>query len=167
MNSDPGHMVIDLEQWLPRPPEAVFPFYADAANLERITPPFLRFRVVGSSTPAVGEGTRLDYRLRLHGVPVAWRSIIEAWQPGRGFVDRQLRGPFALWHHAHTFTPQRGGTLVRDRVLYRLPGGALGRLLAGRLVRRDLARIFAFRRDATAALFAAAPDGDGEQRVAS
>ncbi|MDX2166925.1 MAG: TIGR01777 family oxidoreductase [Deltaproteobacteria bacterium] len=151
--------VIDVEQWLPQPPAAVFAFFADAANLERITPPFLHFRVLGSSTPALGTGTLIDYRLRLHGVPLRWRSVIERWQPERGFVDRQLRGPYALWEHTHQFTAANDGTLVRDRIRYRLPFGALGEVIAGRWVARDLARIFAFRRAASAAIFAAPSTG--------
>lgn len=146
---------LEVEQWVPLPPEAVFPFYADAANLERLTPPFLRFRVLGASTTTMQEGTLIDYRLRLHGLPIRWRSRIEAWAPPGAFVDRQVRGPYALWHHRHTFQPYDGGTLVRDRVRYRLPGGALGQLVAGRLVARDLARIFAYRRAAVAEIFAA------------
>lgn len=148
---------IDVEQWVPLPPDAVFPFYADARNLERITPPFLRFRVLRTSDAALRDGTLIDYRLRLHGVPVGWRSVIESWRPGQAFVDRQLRGPYAHWHHLHTFLPHAGGTLVRDQVRYRLPLGALGALVAGRLVRRDLTRIFDYRRNAVAALFAASP----------
>lgn len=145
---------VDVEQWVPLPPEAVFPFYADARNLERITPPFLRFRVRDTSPGPMRDGTLIDYRLRLHGVPVAWRSVIDAWRPNEAFVDRQVRGPYARWHHLHTFAPHAGGTLVRDQVRYRLPLGALGALVAGRLVRRDLARIFDYRRDAVAAIFA-------------
>ena len=155
---------IDVEQWVPLPPAAVFPFYADAVNLERITPPFLRFRVLGSTDAALREGTLIDYRLRLHGIPVGWRSRIESWRPDTAFVDRQVRGPYALWHHLHTFEPHAGGTLVHDQVRYRLPFGALGELLAGRLVARDLARIFAYRRDAIAAIFAA-PAVAGERRA--
>ena len=150
---------IDVEQWVPLPPEEVFPFYADARNLERITPPFLRFRVHSTSDAEMRDGTLIDYRLRLHGVPVGWRSVIESWRPSDAFVDRQLRGPYALWHHLHTFAPHAGGTLVRDQVRYRLPFGALGELVAGRLVRRDLARIFDYRRDAVAAIFAAPAAG--------
>ena len=157
---------IDVEQWLPLPPEAVFPFYADARNLERITPPFLRFRVLGSSDPTLRDGTLIDYRLRLHGVPIGWRSRIESWQPAHAFADRQLRGPYALWHHHHTFAPHAGGTLVRDRVRYHLPFGALGQLIAGRLVARDLERIFAYRRAALGEIFAAAAT-PARQRSAS
>jgi ligand-binding SRPBCC domain-containing protein len=155
---------IDVEQWVPLPPAEVFPFYANAINLERITPPFLRFRVHPSSGEALRDGTLIDYRLRLHGIPVGWRSRIESWRPDGEFVDRQVRGPYALWHHRHTFEPYAGGTLVRDRVRYRLPFGALGELLAGRLVARDLERIFAYRRDAIAAIFAA-PTPEARRRA--
>jgi len=137
---------LERTQWLPRPPEAVFPFFADAHNLEAITPPFLGFRVLGTSTPTVGEGTRIDYRLRLHGLPVRWQSVIEEWQPPHRFVDRQVRGPYALWHHTHELRPDRGGTLMRDVVRYALPFGRLGALVAGWLVARDLERIFDYRR---------------------
>lgn len=135
---------------------SVFAFHADAYNLERITPPFLRFSVLAISSPAIGEGTLIDYRLRLRGIPLRWRSRIEAWQPPRGFVDRQVRGPYALWHHTHEFEAHADGTLVRDRVRYRLPLGAAGAAIASALVRRDLETIFTFRRDATRALLAAA-----------
>ncbi len=149
---------IDVEQWVPQPPAAVFPFYADVRNLERITPPFLRFRVLGSSDARLREGTLIDYRLSLHGLPVRWRSRIEVWRPDDAFVDRQVRGPYTLWHHRHTFEPHAGGTLVRDRVNYRLPFGAFGELLAGRLVARDLGRIFDYRRAVIADLYAAPAD---------
>jgi uncharacterized protein (TIGR01777 family) len=152
--------VLDMEQWLAHPPEIVFRFYAEAANLQRITPPFLGFTIVRCSTPRIGAGTRLDYRLRLHGVPLRWRTVIESWLPPLRFVDRQERGPYALWHHTHSFLPHDGGTLVRDRVRYQLPLGALGDLVAGGWVARDLERIFAFRRAATEAIFAATRPAD-------
>jgi hypothetical protein len=142
-----------FEQWVARPPEEVFPFFADPRNLERITPPFLHFRVLEVSTPAVAGGTEIAYRLRLRGIPVGWRSAIEAWEPGRRFVDRQLRGPYARWVHTHEFEPWEGGTIVRDHVRYALPLGALGALVAGPLVRRDLDRIFAFRQERLRELF--------------
>jgi hypothetical protein len=152
------------EQWLPRAPAELFPFFADPRNLERITPPFLGFRVRQSSTPAVQAGTQLDYRLALHGVPVRWRSRITAWEPPRRFVDEQERGPYARWQHTHDFVPHAGGTIVRDAVRYRLPLGVVGELVAGRLVARDLDRIFAFRRQALARLFPAA-EGRSELRA--
>jgi uncharacterized protein (TIGR01777 family) len=134
------------EDWIPRPIDCVFEFFGDAYNLERITPPFLRFRVLDTSPESVENGTVIRYRLRLHGIPISWRSRIEEWTPNRAFVDRQIRGPYRLWHHTHEFEECCGGTLVRDRVRYRLPFGALGQLLAGKFVRRDLDTIFAHRR---------------------
>jgi len=96
----------------------------------------------------MGQGTRIDYRLRLHGVPLRWESRIEEWHPGRGFVDRQLRGPYRLWRHRHSFAARDGGTVVRDEVDYALPLGRLGELAHPLFVRRDLERIFAYRQRA-------------------
>jgi uncharacterized protein (TIGR01777 family) len=135
------------EQWLHRPPEEVFPFFADPHNLERITPDFLRFRVSGMTTPDIRQGTVINYRLALHGLPMWWQSRIDSWQPNRSFVDVQTRGPYSLWHHTHEFEPADGGTIIRDRVRYVLPFGALGELVASGLVARDLEAIFDFRRE--------------------
>jgi ligand-binding SRPBCC domain-containing protein len=142
---DPSHLV-EREQLVRRPRDQVFPFFSDARNLERITPEFLRFRVKNMSTPEIGQGTLIDYRLSLHGLPVGWRSRIEEWRPDERFVDVQLRGPYSFWHHTHEFEPVPEGTIVRDRIRYRLPFGALGDLVAGSFVARDVDRIFAHRR---------------------
>jgi len=126
--------------------DRTFAFFADAANLERITPPFLRFRVLTPLPMAMGEGARLTYALRLHGVPIRWVTCIDAWEPGRRFVDRQLSGPYALWVHEHTFEPVADGTLVRDRVDYALPFDPWSRPAHALLVRPDVEKIFAYRR---------------------
>ena len=141
-----GHHVLRREQRLPGSPAEVFPFFADAANLEAITPPWLRFRIV--SPPAdLRLGTLIEYRLRLHGVPVSWLTRIEEWLPGERFVDVQLHGPYRLWHHTHEFEPDgAGGTLMRDVVRYALPYGPLGEAARRLFVARDLERIFDFRR---------------------
>jgi ligand-binding SRPBCC domain-containing protein len=128
--------------------DEVFEFFAQARNLEVLTPPWLSFEVLTPEPVAMQEGTLLDYRLRLHGLPLRWRSRIEAWEPGRVFVDRQIRGPYRLWHHRHEFEVTGEGTVVRDIVHYALPLGPLGEIAHAVLVRRDLARIFDFRRDA-------------------
>lgn len=137
--------VLERSQRLPRPPEEVFPFFADAFNLEAITPAWLHFRVLTPAPVSMAAGTRLEYRLRLHGLPLRWSTRIEVWEPPLRFVDVQLRGPYRLWHHTHTFEPDGDGTLMRDRVRYALPLGPLGELAHAALVRRDLERIFAFR----------------------
>lgn len=141
------------EQWVPRPPDAVFSYFGDEANLERITPPFLGFRVLGKSTPDIRQGTLIDYRLRLHGLPFKWRTRIDEWRPGERFVDVQLKGPYRKWHHTHEFIPFAGGTLLRDRVIYQLPMGVLGDVFAGWKVSRDVESIFAYRREKIGAMF--------------
>ncbi len=140
---------LEREQRLPGSPDEVFPFFADARNLEAITPPLLRFVVVTPEPIAMRVGTLIQYRLRLHGVPVSWLTSIQAWEPPHRFVDVQVRGPYALWHHTHTFAPDGdGGTVMRDVVRYAIGFGPLGELADRLLVQRDLDAIFAFRRDA-------------------
>lgn len=141
--------LLEREQWIDRPPAEVFPFFAQAANLERITPPLLRFEVLTPTPIEMRVGTLIHYRLRLHGVRIDWLTRIDAWEPETRFVDTQLAGPYRLWHHAHTFEGRDGGTLMRDVVHYALPAWPLGEL-ASRLVRRDLEAIFDHRREAVA-----------------
>ncbi|MBA2505032.1 MAG: SRPBCC family protein [Thermoleophilaceae bacterium] len=139
---------LEREQHLPESPGEAFEFFADAHNLEAITPPLLRFRVITPRPIGMQEGTLIEYRLRLRGAPVRWLTRIEEWKPGVRFVDRQLRGPYALWHHTHEFEPDgEGGTIMRDRVRYRLPLGVLGGIAHLLFVKRDLERIFDFRRE--------------------
>ncbi|HEV2754095.1 MAG TPA: SRPBCC family protein [Solirubrobacteraceae bacterium] len=140
--------VLEREQVLPAPPGEVFPFFADAHNLEAITPPLLDFRVVTPEPIEMRVGNTIQYRLRLHGVPVNWLTSIQAWEPPSRFVDVQLRGPYALWHHTHTFEPDGddgGATRMRDVVRYALPLGLLGEAAHRAFVRRDVESIFAFR----------------------
>ena len=137
---------------LPGTPDEVFPFFADARNLEAITPPLLRFRVLTPDPIVMGAGTRIEYRLRLRGIPVRWLTAIEAWDPPHRFVDVQVRGPYARWHHTHTLRPHpSGGTVMDDHVRYAIGFGPLGELAHRLLVRRDLERIFDFRREAVLA----------------
>lgn len=135
-------------QRVARPLELVFEFFARAGNLERITPPWLSFGLLSEEPIEMREGALIEYRLRLHGVPLRWISRIEEWEPGRLFVDRQIEGPYSLWHHEHQFTRVNGDTLVRDRVRYALPLGPLGELGQALFVRRDLDRIFRYRYEA-------------------
>jgi ligand-binding SRPBCC domain-containing protein len=133
------------EQRLPRAPDEVFPFFGDAGNLEAITPPWLSFHVVTPRPIAMRPGTLIEYRLRLHRVPIRWLTVIAEWEPGVRFVDAQIRGPYALWHHTHEFEPDGDGTLMRDTVRYALPYGPLGALAHAAFVERDLRRIFDYR----------------------
>ncbi len=146
------------EVWLPLPPRDVFPFFAEARNLEAITPPWLNFRVLSQRPAEMGRGTVIEYRLRLRGVPLRWRSEITVWEPPERFVDVQRRGPYRFWEHEHLFLPRNGGTLAQDRVRYAVPGGPLLEWLVDRLlVRPDLERIFAYRRERLQQLLGEAP----------
>jgi len=127
------------ELWLPHPLSKVFPFFAAAEHLEHLTPPFLNFRILTPQPIVISLGTRIQYQLKLHGIPVRWESEITGWNPPHFFSDDQLRGPYRHWHHEHTFEERHGGTLVRDKVEYAVPGGSLINRL---LVAPDLRRIF-------------------------
>jgi ligand-binding SRPBCC domain-containing protein len=136
--------VLERSTWIPRPLDEVSRFFSDVGNLERITPPELRFRILTPLPVEIHHGALIDYRLSLFGVPFDWRTEITCWEPPHRFVDTQLSGPYRQWVHLHEFTPERDGTRMRDRVDYMLPLGVLG--LAGQpLVRRQLDRIFDFR----------------------
>lgn len=143
--------VLERSQLVPRPRPEVFAFFADAHNLEAITPGFLRFRIVTPAPIAMAPGTLIDYQLSLFRIPFRWRTRIVAFDPGVRFVDVQLAGPYRRWEHTHTFEDAPGGTLVRDRVVYELPLGPLGGLAHALLVERSLRRIFDHRREVIAA----------------
>lgn len=138
---------------MPRPRSEVFAFFAEASNLERITPPTLKFRILSPLPIDMRAGAIIDYRLSLMGIPFRWRTLIEQFEPEVRFVDMQQAGPYALWRHLHEFVDVPGGTLVRDRVEYRLPLGPLGDLAHALLVRRQLRDIFDYRQRVIAALF--------------
>jgi ligand-binding SRPBCC domain-containing protein len=129
---------------LDAPLDEVFPFFADPRNLEALTPPWLRFEIRTPSPIEMRAGTLIDYRLRVHGLPLRWRSEITTWDPPHLFVDEQRRGPYRFWRHEHRFAVDGAGTLVEDDVTYAVLGGPLVERL---FVRRDLDRIFRFRLD--------------------
>ena len=139
---------LERAQRVARPRDEVFAFFADAANLEAITPPFLRFRILTPVPIAMRPGARIEYALSLFGVPLRWRTHITVWEPGVRFVDEQESGPYAVWRHTHAFEAEDGATVVRDVVEYALPFGPLGRLVRALFVARTLGRIFDYRRDA-------------------
>ena len=138
------------ELLLPRPRSEVFPFFAEARNLEILTPPWLKFEVLTPDPIAMRAGTLIDYRIRVHALPIHWRTEIVEWDPPHQFVDTQLSGPYKLWHHTHTFEERGDSTLCRDEVRYWPRGGAIVDRL---FVRSDVERIFAFRRQKLLELF--------------
>lgn len=139
------------ELWLPLPPEQVFQFFADAGNLDAITPPWLHFHIVTPRPIEMRAGALIDYKLRVRGLPLCWRTLIKEWQPPYRFVDEQVRGPYRQWIHTHTFEPRGGGTLARDVVQYAVPFDFIAHTL---FVRRDIEKIFAFRQETLRKRFA-------------
>lgn len=137
-----GEYRLTCELKVPYRREQVFEFFSDAHELERITPAWLKFQVRTPRPVEMRPGALIDYKLRLHGIPIRWKTEISAWQPPFRFVDRQIKGTYRYWQHEHTFKEIEGGTLVRDRVEYGVPGGRLVHCL---LVEKDLIEIFSFR----------------------
>jgi hypothetical protein len=140
------------EQWVPRQVEEVFAFFSRPENLQVLTPPWLDFRMV-EAPQELSAGSLIRYRMRWRGLPIRWTTEISEWNPPHGFVDREVKGPYALWNHEHWFTPRDKGTIMRDRVAYALPFSWLGRLANCAVVKRDVERIFDFRAEAMRRLF--------------
>ena len=152
--------VLERSQRLELAIDDAFEFFCDAFNLEAITPPWLHFKVLTRRPIDMREGALLEYRLRLHGLPVRWRTRISVWERPARFVDEQISGPYALWHHTHTFEADGDATVISDRVRYRIGYGPLGDLALRLFVRRDIERIFDYRSEATARLLSpGAPRG--------
>jgi ligand-binding SRPBCC domain-containing protein len=141
------------EQWVPYPVAAVFDFFSRAENLEQLTPPFLRFKIITPHPIHMEKGAHIQYALRLRGIPLRWLTEIEQWDPPHGFVDTQIKGPYRLWHHTHTFSLVEGGTNIVDVVQYALPFGLLGRIVHRLQVAGDVARIFDYRQQQIKVLF--------------
>ncbi len=144
---------LEMEQWVPQSVEKTFSFFKEAGNLELLTPDFLGFKVLKQSTEPIEEGTRIDYRLSLRGIPMRWQSLITDWKPNAGFSDIQVKGPYSHWHHTHEFEAKDGGTLIRDRVLYKVPFGTPGDVVAHPFIQSDLHKIFNHRRNKVRELF--------------
>jgi len=142
-------------QLIRRPVDEVFAFFSDAANLEALTPPFLRFRILTPTPIVMRVGARIDYALSLFALPIRWRTIITDWQPNRRFVDEQESGPYALWRHVHEFEADGDATVMRDVVTHAEPLGPLGDVAYALVVRHTLRRIFEFRRAAVERLLGA------------
>ena len=146
MSSDSG-FALEREQLVPGQATELFEFFENPENLTVLTPPQLQFRVIESSTPVISQGTVTDYAFKFCGFPLKWTSLISMWNPPFEFVDEQVRGPYRSWVHQHAFEQTDAGVRIRDRVTYRVLGGAL---VNGLFVRRELNRIFDYRKESLA-----------------
>jgi len=157
--------VLERSQLVRRPLPEVFGFFSNAANLEAITPPFLRFRVLTPPPIEMRAGTLIDYRLSLLGISFKWRTLIEIFEPNRRFTDTQVRGPYRRWRHLHEFHATSQGTRMIDRVQYELPLGWIGDLVHSLAVRRSLEKIFDYRRDRIRELLESGPGSLLDRRL--
>lgn len=148
-----GAYTLRVDQFVPAPKEKVFDFFSDARNLQAITPDWLNFKIEKFSDDPVKAGTLIDYSLTIKMVPVKWRTLIADWKVGQSFEDRMLKGPYKDWDHTHLFYEVPGGTLVSDRVFYRMPVSVLGDIVAALMVKGDVSRIFDFRKQKILSLF--------------
>ena len=133
-------------QFIERPLEEVFKFFSDAHNLEKITPPWLNFKIDDQSTEKIQNGTEFKYSLKFRGIPMSWKSVIVDWRENDKFVDYQKSGPYVVWHHTHEFVPTKNGVMMYDRVKFLPPGGPLSSLISI-FVRRDVKSIFNYRKN--------------------
>ncbi len=150
ISRQPSHYLLESSLLIPRPLSELSAFFGDPNNLDSLTPPWLNFRILTPQPIDMRVGALIDYQIRIHGIPIRWRTEITAWEPPHRFVDEQLSGPYRLWIHEHTFKEVDGGTLCGDRVAYWPRGGAFAHWL---MVRRDILRIFTYRADRLRALF--------------
>jgi ligand-binding SRPBCC domain-containing protein len=132
-------------QWVPCKVGEVFEFFSDAKNLQVLTPPWLSFKVLSRGPIVIEAGARIEYQLRLHGLPIRWLTEIRQWKPNEYFSDTQLSGPYRFWHHTHLFNEENGGTRMRDVVRYSLGFGVFGEMANILMVRGDVEKIFAYR----------------------
>jgi ligand-binding SRPBCC domain-containing protein len=152
--------IFETEVQIDRPREEIFAFFADAGNLQQITPPWVNFRIKSPLPIAMKPGALIEYTIRVHGVPLGWRTLISVWEPPFRFVDEQIKGPYSLWRHEHTFEANAEGTLCRDRIEYRSP---LGWLMHPLMVDRDVMRIFEYRKVRLLQLFSTQRTVDDER----
>jgi len=152
--------ILDHKQWIPASTHQVWDFFSSEKNLEKLTPAFLKFRVDSMSTASIEENSLISYRLKIHGLPVKWRSKIINYDPENSFQDIQLSGPYRTWNHTHRFMELGEGTLIQDFVKYKIPLGAIGGLFANTFVKNDIEKIFQYRRKKVSDIFSKKEDHD-------
>lgn len=149
-----GFLLFESYQYIARDKNSVFEFFSEAKNLEKITPDFLNFKITNMSTDKIEEGSLIDYKLKIHGIPAKWKTEIKEWNPNDSFIDIQLKGPYNKWIHLHEFHQAGQGCLIRDFVRYKVPLSKLGALLTGAFIKKDINKIFGYRKEKVKELFA-------------
>jgi len=145
IHDNKGEEVIKKYQWVFKAPKEVFSFFSNEKNLEKITPAYMNFKVLGKNTSKIQQGTLIDYKFKIHGFPLTWTSKINSFQDEKQFIDEQVSGPYQKWVHTHNFYEVKSGTLIKDEIVYKVPFGFFGKLIAGSFVKKDLRNIFNFR----------------------
>ncbi len=151
--SDYPNQSFEALQFIEKPISTIFQFFQDPKNLEKLTPPWLHFKIISQSSETIQSGTEIIYRIRVHGIDMTWKTLIHDFKPNESFADEQIKGPYSKWYHIHSFESLRMGTLVGDSVSYRLPLGGVGKIFAGRWVKKDIEKIFSFRKAEIIKLF--------------
>ena len=143
---DMKYYELKVKQFIKLPIEEVFNYFSNPANLQKITPTYLNFRIKNQLPLRMNKGQLFEYQLRVRGIPINWKSLISSYNPPYSFVDEQIKGPYSSWHHTHTFKEENGGTSIFDEVKYSLPLGFIGGIINSIWVKRDLDSIFKYRR---------------------
>ncbi len=144
---------LDSIQFINKPIEDVFEFFSNPDNLSVITPPKLGFKILTPTPIKMSVGRLIDYKIYLMGIPIHWRTLITDFDPPHTFIDQQIKGPYTIWHHTHTFQKVDGGVEIKDRVVYSIPFSILGRILNFLWIRKDLENIFNYRKKVIDELF--------------
>ena len=144
---------LESNQFINKPIEEVFQFFSKPENLSVITPAKLGFKILSPNPIKMEVGRLIDYNIYLMGIPIHWRTLITDYEPPNMFVDQQIKGPYAMWHHTHTFHKVEGGVEIKDKVVYSIPFGILGRILNYLWIRKDLENIFVHRKKVIDKLF--------------
>jgi len=142
--------IFETDTWIPATIDEVFNFFSDARNLDTLTPPLLKFKILTPDPIVMQVGTLIDYKLKIRGIPVTWQSEITVWENPHKFIDEQRKGPYRSWVHEHQFVEDSEGTYVKDIVKYSVWGGSLINKL---LISRDLNKIFNYRKEALSRVF--------------
>lgn len=140
-------------QFIEKPINEVFSFFEKPENLQEITPPYLNFKIITPSPIKMEVGQVISYKIKLRGIPIKWNSLISSYDPPNSFIDQQIKGPYAIWHHTHRFKEQDGGTLIEDEVKYAIPFSILGRILNYIFIKNDLKKIFLYREEKIGLIF--------------